>query len=126
MNRHPTYQEVETFVRNFAGRRPKVITPNSRLEADFGITGDDGDEFLEGASCHFNIRLAHPINGYRTTFNLGENEYLFHSEGDDLLGIGNLIQWLRKKPRPIYRDLTIGELHSAILRAMPQLEYRDR
>lgn len=126
MNHPPTFQEVEIFVRDVAGRRPKVVTPNSRLEADFGITGDDGDEFLQEASRHFGVQLAHPINGYRATFALGENEYLFHSEGDDLLGIGNLIRWLRKQPRPIYRDLTIGELHSAILHAMPQLEYRDR
>ncbi len=102
---------------DFAARRPKVITTDSRLEADFHITGDDGDEFLQKVAVHFGVNLADPVYGYRPTFGLEENEYLFHSEGLDLLGIGDLIRRYRKQPEPCYRDLTLGELHNAILRS---------
>ncbi len=118
MGHTPTFQDVEAFVRDFAAlRRKQIITPDTRLETDLGVTGDDGDELLQKAAVHFGVQLAHPVLGYRRTFGLGENEYLFNSEGLDLLGIGDLIRRLRKQPLPIIRDLTMGELHNAILRS---------
>ena len=121
MNPPPTFQDVEAFVRDFAAlRRNQVITPDTRLENDLGITGDDGDELLQKAATHFGVQLADPVHGYRPTFGLGENEYLFNSEGLDLLGIGELIRRLRKQPPEVIRDLTMEELHNAILRAPPK------
>lgn len=116
-----TFEDVEAFVRDFAGlQRKRVITPDTRLENDLGITGDDGSELLEKAAAHFGVQLADPVHGYRPTFGLGENEYLFTSEGLDLIGIGELIRKLRKQPRPIIRDLSMQELHNAILRSKSQ------
>jgi hypothetical protein len=120
MDHSPTFHEVEAFVRDFArlGRK-EVITPDTRLEADLGITGDDGGELLQKAAAHFGVQLADPVHGYRSTFGLGEHEFLFHDEGLDLLGIGVLIRRLRKQPEPRIRELTMGELHNAILRSKP-------
>lgn len=118
MSQAPTFQEVETFVRHFAGlRQNHVVEPASRLEADLGITGDEGDDLLQGASRQFGVQLADPVLGYRSTFGLAHDEYLFHGEGLDLLGIGAIIRWIRKEPRPRVRDLTMAELHNAILRS---------
>ncbi|MBX3665906.1 MAG: DUF1493 family protein [Burkholderiales bacterium] len=117
MSQPPTFQDVEAFVRTFAGlRQQQVVAPDTRLEADLGITGDDGDELLQEASRHFGVQLAHPVFGYRPAFCLAEDEHLFHGEGFDLLGIGTFVRWLRKKPRPRVRDLTVAELQNAILR----------
>lgn len=119
MHQLPSFQDVELFVRDFAGlRRKHQIAPETRLEAHLGITGDDGDELLQRASKHFGVALAHPIHGYRDTFALADNEYLFHGEGLDLLGISALLGWLRNGERPRVRDLTMAELHGAIVRSI--------
>jgi hypothetical protein len=116
----PTFHDVEVFVRDFTGvSSKKLITTDTRLEGDLGVTGDDGDELLEKASAHFGVQLAHPVHGYRQTFGLGVNECLFHSEGFDLFGIWALLGRLRNRPLPAIRDLTVGELYSAILRSLP-------
>ena len=117
MRQAPTIQDIELFVRDFAGLRTgREITPQSRLDADLGITGDDGDDLLRAAAEHFGAKLAHPVHGYRETFSLGENEYLFHAEGLDLIGVSGLLRWVLKQPLPKVRDLTLAELHDAILR----------
>ena len=112
-----SFDDVVNFVRDFTGiggSRP--ITCDTRLEADLGVTGDDGDELLEEAARHFNAALASPREGYRTTFNLKSNEYLFSEEGVDLFGICALIRWFQGEPRPVVRDLTLGQLHDAIVK----------
>lgn len=117
MHKSPSLQEVEHFVRDFAGlRNDKQVTPQTRLDADLGITGDDGDDLLKAAAEHFGARLSDPVNGYRTTFSLAEDECLFHAEGLDLIGIASLVRSLRSLPPPKVRDLTLAELHDAIVR----------
>jgi hypothetical protein len=117
MRQPPSLQDVELFVRDFARLRASyVLHPQTRLDADLGITGDDGDELLQRASKHFGVSLANPTHGYRETFSLAEDEFLFHGEGHDLLGISRLLQRLLKVPPQKVRDLTIAELHDAILR----------
>ena len=112
-----SFDDVVSFVRSFARiRGSRTITRETQLEADLGITGDDGADVLEEVARHFNAALASPQDGYRTTFNLRANEYLFSSEGFDLLGISVLIRWLRNEPRPVVRDLTLGQLHDAIIK----------
>ncbi|MDR7070956.1 hypothetical protein J2X02_003830 [Pseudoxanthomonas japonensis] len=107
----PSFSDVAEFVRDFAGfGHGKAITAQTRLDADLGIAGLDGDDLLKQAAEHFNAKLA-GSDGYISTFNLAPNEYLFGSEGLDLLGIGALV-----RPRPLVRDLTAGELHDAICR----------
>lgn len=114
---YPTLSQLVDFVRDFTGNRRASITAQTYLEEDLGITGDDGAELLEEVAQRFGIVLHTDEDGYRTTFSLGENEYLFHSEGFDPLCIGRLIGWLRNKPRPIIRDLTVGALHDALVAA---------
>ena len=112
----PSFSEVAEFVCNFAVLgSARIITPQTRLDADLGVTGDDGSDLLSQAARHFNSRLA-GSDGYITTFGLAPNEYLFHSEGIDLLGIGALADRLLRRPKFVVRDLTVGELHDAICR----------
>lgn len=110
--------EVIAFVREYTGvsaRRP--IGPDIRLEADLDVTGDDGDELLRHAAERFQVDLASRTDGIARALGLGPNEYFFGPEGFDPLGFAELLRRLRGKPRPSYRDLTVGELHLAIQRA---------
>ena len=127
---NPSVGDVGEFIREFGGfPRHRHIDGQTRLEADLGITGDDGDELLCDAARHFNASLADPVSGYRETFSLGPNAYLFHGEGFDLIGIGAVVRWVTGRPRASVRDLTVGELHDAISRTIrpsrhdPSLEH---
>ncbi|ORM68441.1 DUF1493 family protein [Pantoea rwandensis] len=55
MSVEPTLQQVIDFVREFSGDVKSVITEETRLEADLGITGDDGIELLEQAEKRFGV-----------------------------------------------------------------------
>jgi hypothetical protein len=113
----PSLDDIVKFVREFAAiGSDHPITAETRLDADLGITGDDGDELLEQAAKRFGAALATPHEGYRTTFALGPNEYLFGSEGFDPFGMSWLIRRIKNEPRPVVRDLTVAQLHEAILR----------
>lgn len=91
ISQSPSVAEVARFVRSFTGHGNHVaVSVDTRLEADLGVTGDDGSALLEEASRYFNAALAGP-DGYRSTFRLRPNEYLFHSEGLDLVGLGALL-----------------------------------
>ncbi|MHC9087066.1 hypothetical protein ACYX7E_18795 [Luteimonas sp. RIT-PG2_3] len=112
----PSFVQVANFVREFAGLDDsKGISLDTRLEADLGVTGGDGDDLLQVAAQHFNSRLSGQ-DGYVTTFVLAPNEYLFHPEGLDLLGVGAAVGRLLGRPKHVVRDLTVGELHDAICR----------
>ena len=106
----PTLQQVIDFVREFSGDAKSVITEETRLEADLGITGDDGVELLEEAEKRFGVSFVTEERSFKETFGLGENEYLFNAEGVDLLGARRLVGWIRNEPRCVVRDLTVGEL----------------
>jgi hypothetical protein len=113
----PSLLDVANFVRAWTGMDKEfVVSSETRLEADLGVTGDDGEELLQAVAKEFCVALAHPDDGYRTTFSLSANEYLFASEGFDLLGIGSLIGRIRGIPHHVVRDLTVGQLHTAIVR----------
>lgn len=104
----PTLHDVIDFVRKFTGEYRAPIDGNTWLEADLGISGDDGVDFLVEVAQAFGVVLHTEEEGYRLTFNLQENEYIFTSEGVDLLGVSRLINWLRGIPRPVIRDLSVG------------------
>lgn len=106
----PTLQQVIDFVREISGDVKSVITEETRLEADLGIAGDDGVELQEEAEKRFGVSFVTEGRSFKETFRLGENEYLFTAEGLDLFGVGRLIGWLKKEPRAVVRDLTVGEL----------------
>ena len=114
--RPPSFAETVEFVRRFSGHGCKtIVAVDTRLDADLGITGDDGSDLLEEAARYFGADLA-SHDGYRTTFGLGPSEYLFHAEGLDLVGVGKVMDWIFGRTRPVARDLTVRQLHEAICR----------
>ncbi|UBH39637.1 hypothetical protein [Enterobacter bugandensis] len=54
------------------------------------------------------------------TFSLAENEYLFTGEGIDFFGICRFMRWLHGIPEPVIRDLTVGELHAVLVKAVKE------
>jgi hypothetical protein len=116
----PTMQQVADFVREWALiPAKKEITGHTQFERDLGITGDDGGELLEAAQEHFKVDLADGGNGYRKIFQLGDNEYLFHSEGLTLGYGGTDMITLFTNTDPSVRAFTVGELCEALGKAPP-------
>ena len=103
----PSFDQFVLFLREFCALSPKVeISRSTRFERDLGITGDDGSDLLQETERRFAIRLSSKEHGYRRTFSLGPDEYLFHSEGFDFLGLFS---------RGIsVREFTVGELYDAV------------
>lgn len=113
--KEPTLDNVIAFVRAFTGvSTARSITAATRLEADLGITGDDGVLLLQEAERRFGRTLTTPEGGVRDAFGLGPDEFLFGPEGFDPLGLGALVRWVQGEPPPVIRDLTVGELHAAL------------
>lgn len=116
----PSFAQVVAFLRDATGCcESEVITEHTRLEADLGVTGDDGVELLEAAERVFNVDFV-GTDGFRSTFGLAENEYLFGPEGIDIFApIVILIKFILRIPQTTHNitDLTAGELHKAICRA---------
>ena len=93
--------------------------PQTLFEDDLGITGDDGVDLPRATEKQFDVQLSSREDGYRETFNLAPNEYLFNSEG---FGV-DLRFWLTLSPSassPIVRAFTVGELYEAVQKAMRQ------
>jgi len=114
----PSKKDIVDFVRDTTGTWCD-ITPESQLEADLRITGDDGIDLLEAAEQRFGVNLSDSEHGIVATLNLGPNECFFSPEGSGLVDFVSLFRWLRGKPQTKVRDLTVAELHEAILRAPP-------
>lgn len=112
----PTFDEFAAFVREYlsvSDRKP--IKPETRFERDLGVTGDDGNDLLEATERRFGVLLCSEETGVRQTFNLGPNEYLFHSEG---FGPDGMAPSLLFGPAdPIVREFTVGELYDAVRNA---------
>ena len=114
----PSLSDLVAVIRAEAAIPPaRPIDGETRLEADLGITGDDGEALLRAVERRFDVSLA--IDGSRRpVFGLRPNEYLFHEEGVDPFGLwqrlGNLLR--RMKPRSVVTDLTVGRLHEALRR----------
>lgn len=115
-----TLEDVIAFVRKFTSCYRETIDENTFLERDLGVTGDDGVELLEEAENVFGLRFETEEEDFRAIFSLKENEYLFNSEGLDLLGIGYLWRRLRGKPEPVIRDLSIAQLHNVLVKLHSQ------
>ena len=109
----PSFEELAAFIRKWAMLpSDERITPETQFERDLGITGDDGGELLHAIETHFNAQLATEEDGYRKTFGLEENEYLFNSEGFPLW---ELLPFVKQST---VRVFTVGELHAAIEKAV--------
>lgn len=94
------------------------ITAETLFEDDLGITGDDGVELLEATEKHFGVELCSEEDGYRKTFNLAPNEYLFHPEGFCFNPFNLIRKLLGLNETEIIRKLTVGELYDVVCRAI--------
>jgi len=109
----PTFDEFAEFIRQFSGISSKrIIRAETQFEKDLGITGDDGVELLEAVENQFGVCLTDSEGNLRNTFELKPNEYLFHSEGFDLLPLW----WFGIGHKPSVRDFAVGELYEAVYR----------
>jgi len=79
-----------------------------------------GEDLLEDCEEAFGVQLATEEDGYMKTFALAENEYLFTGEGIDFFGICRFIRWVCGIPEPVIRDLTVGELHAVLVKAVKE------
>ncbi len=84
------------------------------------ICGRDGEDLQEDCEEAFGVQLTTEEDGYMKTFSLAENEYLFTGEGIDFFGICRFMRWLHGIPEPVIRDLTVGELHAVLVKAVKE------
>jgi hypothetical protein len=111
-----TFDEFAAFIRVYRSVSDrKSISPETRFECDLGLTGDDGDDLLIATEKRFGVTLCSEETGVRETFNLGPNEYLFHSEGLELFPFE--MTSLFTTTANSVREFTVGELYEAVRRA---------
>ncbi len=122
---NPTLSQVIEVVRQSSGHHRKLIDENTRIEADLDICGMEGDALIEDCEEAFGVTLVTEEDGYEKTFSLAENEFLFSTEGIDYFGICRLIRRMRGIPEPVIRDLTIGELHAVLVKAVNEQFHHD-
>lgn len=122
---NPTLSQVIEVVRQSSGHHRKLIDENTRIEADLDICGMEGDALIEDCEEAFGVTLVTEEDGYEKTFSLAENEFLFSSEGIDYFGICRLIRRIRGIPEPVIRDLTVGELHAVLVKAVNEQFHHD-
>jgi acyl carrier protein len=106
-----SFEEVCQIIRDQAQLDPdERITPETQFERDLGITGDDGSEIIDSVEKHYGIQFT------PDSFGLEPNEYLFNSEGIDL--IPGFLRILFNKPEPEVRSFTVGELYDAVVKEL--------
>jgi acyl carrier protein len=115
MTRTPSFNEFAEFIRERHGlSRKKQIAPETKFEDDLGITGDDGCDLLAATEKRFRVSLSSEKHGYRETFALGPNEFLFQSEG----GVFPELLTIFRGHSPVVRTFTVGELYNAVQEAL--------
>jgi hypothetical protein len=113
----PTFDEFAAFIREYwSVSDRKAIALETRFERDLGLAGDDGNDLLEATEKRFGVTLCFDDTGVRETFNLGPNEYLFHSEGIGFDGVSPSLLFSRGAAITV-REFTVGDLFSAVRRA---------
>jgi len=116
-----TFDEFSDFIREelqVPDRRQ--ISPETQFERDLGVTGDDGSDLLEATEKRFGVTLVSEEKGLRETFNLGPNQYLFHSEGWELFPFR--LTSLFNDTQETVREFTVGELFAAVRKARGTLK----
>jgi acyl carrier protein len=99
------FEDFADFIRSqCAISRKKTITAESKFEGDLGVTGDNGVDLLRATEKRFGVQLSDADHGYRSTFDLGPNEVLFHSEG-----------WFPTQGS--VREFKVGDLYRAVLKS---------
>ncbi len=113
----PSFDQFVDFLRGWGGiSRKKTISPETQFEADLGITGDDGCELLAATEKRFEVLLSSGERGYRDTFGLSFDEFLFHSEGLRF-GAPPPITLFGSPAEEKVRCFTVGELYRAVCAA---------
>ena len=109
-----SFEEFARFIRSWGHiSKTKTITPATRFELDLGIFGGDGDDLLKAAEKKFDVSLCSERSGYRDTFNLEPDEYLFSAEGaGPVWGLISIFDC------PHVREFTVGELYEAVRKAL--------
>jgi hypothetical protein len=111
-----TFDEFARFIREYwAVSARKEIGPETQFGRDLGLTGDDGDDLLLATEKQFGVTLCSEETGVRETFNLGPNEYLFHSEGLELFPFE--MTSLFSTTAHSVRKFTVGELYETVRNA---------
>ncbi len=95
---------TDFIIQEYWGNKEKM-TPETKLEKDLGITGDDGIEFLEKFLAHFKIDYEEKENRPR----------YFDDEGFGLINFMSIYNFIRgkKNDREQY-DLTLSHLAKII------------
>jgi hypothetical protein len=111
-----TFDQFADFIREFwRVSTRKQIAPEIQFERDLGLTGDDGDELLRATERRFDVTLESEETGIPETFNLGRNEYLFHSGGWELFPPRSTT--LFGAEEYTVRKFMVGELFDAVRNA---------
>jgi hypothetical protein len=111
-----TFDEFANFIREYRHVFDrKRVSPETQFERDLGLTGDDGSDLLEATEKRFSVSLCSEESGLRETFNLGPNEYLFHSEGWSPFPFR--FTSLLNAVEPTIREFTVGDLFEAVRKA---------
>lgn len=116
MTKELTFHNLVSLIRELQGISNKTeINESTLLENDLGITGDDGSELLEAIETRFNLSFESDSGpSLREIFNLEKDQYLFHSEGVDFLGL--IASFFGKKTQNV-KPLSVGELFTGALKA---------
>lgn len=110
----PTLDDVIEFVREYARlAQSTTLSGTTRIDADLGITGDDGAELLAAAEERFAADFGDDLT---VAFGLDPDQVLFGDEGFPIPGAAWLGRLTRGTKKPKVRDLTIAELYDAVLR----------
>jgi acyl carrier protein len=113
-----SFDDCADFIRQWAKlSRKKEITPETQFEDDLGISGDDGCDLLEATEKRFMITLSSAEHGYRKTFDLSPNEFLFHPEGFGP-SVPDMLRRSFGRPEPVVVAFTVGELYKAVQEAL--------
>ena len=103
MKKKELFEKLKAFIIRETFVNDLEITPNTIIETEFGVTGDDADNFIIAFSKEFNIDVSN--------FEIAKH---FKGEGDTTLI--NLFNFFKgKKTEEKYVALTVGDLERAIL-----------
>lgn len=115
MKKELTLENLNSVIRELQGIPSKIlIDENTLVENELGLTGDDGDEVLQEIEKVFELSFKGKDGSLREFFGLKDNEYLFHSEGFDILGVFKKLFGINNES---IKPFIVGELFKGALRA---------
>lgn len=109
-----SFDDFAEFIRQWARiSRKKKIAPETEFEDGLGISGDDASDLLRATEQRFKVALSSEEHGYRDTFNLAPDEFLFHGEG-----FGPDLSTIVGRPEPVVVAFAVGALYDAVREAL--------